>query len=400
MVDSSSEDSRKRSRESDLSLSSDAELEADGQAFDEDLSEEFEAESSGSLVGSASNSSRDASRQGEGTSTQPTRTNVRFFGYDEHGERRPSQRPPRPVRSRATGPGLGTGQGDAPGSERADGRDDVGEGGCGVGEEGSVPQGDWDADLGSEFEGPEPDPDLFDDEETASQARRNPFWARRTERELREWKESRHVFAAALLRRQAAGPSVGQTSCSTSSCEGRQAVRCAECTGGAAVCEDCDEALHPYGHFHQRKCLMPEGRFWRPIGPDFQVREGKLERCPKTLNKPPSASCTTCGKHSWGAPRSTKKPLTVVTLAGRFDFVRAVFYCQTGGCGGSHEQGAFDAVDLGVWPGTVSDCRTMYDTALLDFWDKMSKDQPGASMTALVKVLEGISRDQGRVRLC
>ena len=77
--------------------------------------------------------------------------------------------------------------------------------------------------------------------------------------------------------------------------------------------------------------------------------------------------------------------------------MQAVFSCQTEGCGGSHEQGALDAVDLGAWPGTVSDCGTMYDTALLDFWDKMSKDQPGASMTALVKVLEGISRDQGRV---
>jgi hypothetical protein len=152
-----------------------------------------------------------------------------------------------------------------------------------------------------------------------------------------------------------------------------------------------------YAHFHERVYLMFEGRFWKPIGPDFGVRNGKLEKDLKVFAKAPSASCVGCGKCSWRAPRATSKPLTVITLAGRFDFVRAVFPCASAGCQGSHEQGSFDAVDLGAWPGTVSECRTMYDAALLDFWDKMSKDQPGASMTALVKVLEGISRERGRV---
>jgi hypothetical protein len=162
------------------------------------------------------------------------------------------------------------------------------------------------------------------------------------------------------------------------------------------MCSACDERLHPHAHFHHRTYLM-DGHFWKSIGPDFVVRNGRLERVVKVLATPPSACCSQCSKANWGAAMATNKQLTVVTLAGRFDFFRAVFKCQTEQCGGAHEQGALGCIDLGAWPGTVSDCRTMYDATLLEFWDKMSKDQSGASMTALVKVLEGISRDRGRV---
>jgi hypothetical protein len=402
----SSVESRKRSRESANDSSSES-LGFQGRAFDEDLSGEFGSEDSEPSLGTYSEAGAAGAQGRQEPHVPAERANV--YRYDVDVERMPSDQAPRAPRAQ---PGQAAGAPRAqPGqAEQAEqngegekGREQEGmpasdarRDGLGSGVEaefGGGGFGNWDEDLGGEFEA-----DLYDDEETAAQAKQNPAWARRTERELREWRESRHLFAAALLRQQAAGPEVLKEKCSTPECTGVQVVRCLDCFQGQPVCSDCDRRLHPHAHFHQREYLTFEGRCWQPIGPDFEVRGGKLERCAKVFAKSLSAACARCGVCSWGPPQATNKPLTVVTLAGRFDFVRATFACQTKGCGCSHEQDSLDAVDLGAWPGTVSECRTVYDVALLNFWDKMSKDQPGASIIALVKVLEGISRDHGRVR--
>jgi hypothetical protein len=198
----------------------------------------------------------------------------------------------------------------------------------------------------------------LDDEETAERAKSNPAWARRTKRELEEWKKNRHILAAALLRKRAARQMEEGGVCCTVGCGNFQTVRCAECLEGQPMCSACDERLHPHAHFHHRSYLV-DGHFWKSIGPDFVVRNGRLERVVKVLATPPSACCNQCSKANWGPAMAINKPLTIVTLAGRFDFFRAVFKCQTEHCGGAHEQGALDCVDLGAWPGTVSDCRTM-----------------------------------------
>jgi hypothetical protein len=388
----SSESSRKRGRELSSSHSSGGD-----HAFDDGLSQEFGGEQQGSDSSSSDEVSARSVPGAEGLHEAAGRK-TRVYGYDEHGERLPSTQAPRAAKSGSARAGTRRQADDEEGHERHEGFPDGaqetgGRSGVPTDHEGEEFTG-WEDDLDGEFGA-----DLYDDEETADQASKNPQWAKRIQRELTEWQESRPLFAAALLRRQAAGAHLGEALCSTSGCTGLQAVKCVECTQGRAVCADCDERLHPYAHFHDRSCLMPEGRFWKSVGPDFIVRGGRLERSLKVFATPPAGSCRQCKENHWGAPVLTNKPLTVVTLAGRFDFARALFPCQTPGCGFLHEQCALDAIEIGAWPGTVSDCQTMYETALLVFWDKMSKDQPGASITALVKVLEGISREKGRVSL-
>jgi hypothetical protein len=103
MADSSG--SKKRSRESDAS-------DYEPHAFDEELSDEFQAErhsSASSIVlncftrGAAETSDSDGERP-----PAPVEHNFRVYGYDEHGERLPSEQVPRPPRAQATqaAPGL------------------------------------------------------------------------------------------------------------------------------------------------------------------------------------------------------------------------------------------------------------------------------------------------------
>lgn len=56
-------------------------------------------------------------------------------------------------------------------------------------------------------------------------------------------------------------------------------------------------------------------------------------------------------------------------------------------------------VQLGFWPGTISDMTYVFHQDLFCYWDILQKHVPGISQNSFVKSLEVFSMQKGRVSL-
>ncbi|GAQ86445.1 hypothetical protein KFL_002890120 [Klebsormidium nitens] len=231
-------------------------------------------------------------------------------------------------------------------------------------------------------------------EEEVEEAEGQPDWAVRTEREYRAYVEGRQSIAAELLRQEAV-PGDDESGCSCQGCQGVGILRCQECTGGRAICAECDEGFHPHAHFHHRSILKAEG-FWSPLSPTKAVVNGQLNDVAKCFSQPPLRPCAHCKQTSWGPAQAVADKWAVITLEGRFDFHKAAFKCQTEGCPCLQIQDGVEALQLGYWVGTVTKVVTLYSVAMLKHWDKVQKHMPGSGLSAFVKILEETGQELGR----
>lgn len=231
------------------------------------------------------------------------------------------------------------------------------------------------------------------EEEGDSEAEAQPDWAVRTEREYRAYVEGRQSIAVELLRQEAIPEG---SACIGQGCRGAGTVRCQECTGGHAVCAECDERLHPHAHFHHRSILKAEG-FWSPLSPTQAVVNGQLTDVAKCFSQPPLRPCVHCKQTAWGSAHAVSEKWAVITLEGRFDFHKAAFMCQTENCPCIQVQDGAEALQLGYWVGTVTKVVTLYSVSMLKHWDKVRKHMPGSGLSAFVKILEETGRELGRV---
>lgn len=55
------------------------------------------------------------------------------------------------------------------------------------------------------------------------------------------------------------------------------------------------------------------------------------------------------------------------------------------------------AIQMGFWPGSISDMTYMFDRDLFLFWDIAQKLTPGTSELSFIKSLEAFSKRKGRV---
>ncbi|GAQ91646.1 hypothetical protein KFL_008240080 [Klebsormidium nitens] len=236
-------------------------------------------------------------------------------------------------------------------------------------------------------------PQWFEEEADEGEAERD--WAVRTEREYRAYVEGRPSIAAELLRQEAI-PMEGESACTSQGCQGVGILRCQECTGGRAICAECDESYHPYAHFHHRSILKAEG-FWSPLSPTQAVVNGQLINVGKCFAQPPLRPCAHCKQTAWGPAQAVSEKWAVVTLEGRFDFQKAAFKCQTENCPCIQVQDGAEALQLGYWVGTVTKVVTLYSVAMLKHWDKTQEHMPGSGLSAFVKILEETGQELGRL---
>ena len=54
-------------------------------------------------------------------------------------------------------------------------------------------------------------------------------------------------------------------------------------------------------------------------------------------------------------------------------------------------------IQLGLWPGSVSDMTYMFDESLFQHWNILQKEAPGISQSSFIKSLEIFSKKRGRV---
>ena len=87
---------------------------------------------------------------------------------------------------------------------------------------------------------------------------------------------------------------------------------------------------------------------------------------------------------------------TFITSVGRFDISHTKYKCQQ--CenvlSSTNPQ---VIIQLGFWPGSVSDMTYVFHEDLLNYWDILQKYVPGVSQNSFVKSLEAFSTQKGRV---
>ena len=54
----------------------------------------------------------------------------------------------------------------------------------------------------------------------------------------------------------------------------------------------------------------------------------------------------------------------------------------------------------GFWPASPVKASTFYSVELLQFWENLSNNSPGTSLSSFIRSIEGISKNAGQVTIC
>ncbi|CAB3998115.1 Hypothetical predicted protein [Paramuricea clavata] len=114
-------------------------------------------------------------------------------------------------------------------------------------------------------------------------------------------------------------------------------------------------------------------------------------------------ACPSCGTTC--TPRSFQQEVEfgiesghciAVTMKGRFDVSHGEYMCPDCKCVHSSSD-PLVLVQLGFWPGSVTNVRYAFHQDLFQHWDILQKQVPGISQTSFIKSLECYSSKKGRV---
>eukprot|EP00795_Rhopilema_esculentum_P016199 gene16199-7570_t len=132
-------------------------------------------------------------------------------------------------------------------------------------------------------------------------------------------------------------------------------LRCTECR--KMLCSSCDETEHIIFPFHDRDTWI--NGFYEPVGNLVTINEGEI------------------------------------VLIGRYEFNEAYFFCTNcsliiSGCT------VRSMLIAGYWPASPQRATTFFSLDLLRFWDSLSMNSPGTSLSSFVRSLENVSKMSGR----
>lgn len=186
--------------------------------------------------------------------------------------------------------------------------------------------------------------------------------------------------------------------CSVPSCQDVATIRCSQCgpNGQSWLCSSHDCQKHMHGHFHDRAAVV--SGFLVPIPASTEFIGDVLKTTPKWFPYVPSGACNVCEQTDWGRCQPTNSELILVTINGRFDFVKSATSCNV--CGNMRRQQIVDLLLMGFFPSTPfeNEATTFISTELLSWWLELSHHARSLAVTSFINSLCDYSSVHGRVR--
>eukprot|EP00795_Rhopilema_esculentum_P011127 gene11127-20007_t len=177
-------------------------------------------------------------------------------------------------------------------------------------------------------------------------------WTQRKQVLEENWTSARNDLFDAFLSTKSIPESA---MCCTKCKENVAVIRCTECR--KMLCSSCDETEHIIFPFHDRDTWI--NGFYEPVGNLVTINEGEI------------------------------------VLIGRYEFNEAYFFCTNcsliiSGCT------VRSMLIAGYLPASPQRATTFFSLDLLRFWDSLSMNSPGTSLSSFVRSLENVSKMSGR----
>ncbi|KAJ8337429.1 hypothetical protein SKAU_G00386490 [Synaphobranchus kaupii] len=171
-------------------------------------------------------------------------------------------------------------------------------------------------------------------------------------------------------------------------------IRCRECLPRQYLCTDCDLSVHKLYVLHNRESVF-DG-FFNAIPPTSAVvrdEHGQHQLCEQACLLPTNLPESICVCNHPNLSLTAGKPVTLVTINGRYDLCLPSLCCQS--CQKSWTPEVVDLLACNYWPATVS-CQTIYMLDVFASFADMKVMAPALSRQAFIKLLEQRSIRCGR----
>ncbi|XP_065068257.1 uncharacterized protein LOC135693656 [Rhopilema esculentum] len=215
-------------------------------------------------------------------------------------------------------------------------------------------------------------------------------WTQRKQVLEENWTSARNDLFDAFLSTKSIPESA---MCCTKCKENVAVIRCTECR--KMLCSSCDETEHIIFPFHDRDTWI--NGFYEPVGNLVTINEGEIVLIDRPLPVSYPSLCpasSTCNIEQ----RYTKSRIKIITMKGRYEFNEAYFFCTNcsliiSGCT------VRSMLIAGYLPASPQRATTFFSLDLLRFWDSLSMNSPGTSLSSFVRSLENVSKMSGRVSI-